>query len=119
LKILLIIFLAISYLNLPVLAPAKEIHLHENKNETNDSESPRLVKRSQPSYDMDEVTVSAESYILLSSIATEEIMTQADSVKVFAFYPAISISVTPDRNQMDAGQQVQRILQELLPLNIF
>lgn len=108
-------------LNLPVLITAKEVFLPANKNKITNAET-KLGAKKTYKYELNAKAseqVSLENYMSNSFDGFEEIVTKVDSGRVIVLYPTISINEDYYQNHLEAGHKVQRILQELLPLNLF
>ena len=124
LKKTVIISFVVFSLNLPVLITAKEAPLSANKN-TETNTATKLLAKKTDQYELSGGANSSEQGFpqkkstLTSLAGFEEIVTKVDSGRVIVLYPTISIAVDSYQNYFEAGPKVQRILQELLPLNIF
>lgn len=119
-KIVLISFVVFS-LNLPGLSTVKEVSLLANRNNTTNAETKLLAKKTDV-YEFSAQAseqVSLENYISNSFDGFEEIVTKVDSGRVIVVYPTISTPVDSYQNYFETGHKIRRILQELLPLNIF
>ncbi len=122
-KIFLTSFVVFS-LNFPVSITAKEVPSVANRKPTTNTETKVLAnKTNQNGFtgegNSSEQVFPEKNYMLNSLEGFEEIVTKVDSGRVVALLPTIPITVDSYQNHFEPGHKAQRILQELLPLNIF